>query len=258
MPEYGKSEYWDERYKGNDTTFDWYLTLDPLKEFLFPLLQPQHRILVIGCGNSRLSAQLYEAGYTNITNVDISEVVIQQMKSRYREMDKMTWIRMDATRLEFPSGLFDCVIDKATTDSILCGANSFHNCHLLNRGVSRVMKKGGHYIVVTYGQPDTRIDHFRRKRLGWSVEHRTVDKPVFQSDACPSASYHVYVMTKTEDTVGDDDNADDDDDDEFYDRFQVRHHAPYTITMSRAVFPAHPCIDDASLLPSPRAPAGVA
>jgi len=222
MPEYGKSDFWDERYKGNDTTFDWYVSLEPLKEFLFPLLQPSHRILVIGCGNSRLSAQLYEAGYCNIVNIDISDVVVQQMKARYRELDKMTWIRMDATRLEFPDASFDCVIDKGTTDSILCGANSFHNVHLLNRSVSRVLKRGAHFVVVSYGQPDTRIDHFKRRRLAWSVEHRTVDKPVFQSETSPSASYHLYVMMKgDEPTPAEGDEDFDEDEDEFYDRFQA-------------------------------------
>jgi 2-polyprenyl-3-methyl-5-hydroxy-6-metoxy-1,4-benzoquinol methylase len=37
-------------------------------------------ILHLGCGNSALQDQLYEAGYHRITNVDISTVVIEQMK----------------------------------------------------------------------------------------------------------------------------------------------------------------------------------
>jgi EEF1A lysine methyltransferase 4 len=34
------------------------------------------RILVLGCGNAEFSEDLYDAGYKNVINVDISSVVI--------------------------------------------------------------------------------------------------------------------------------------------------------------------------------------
>lgn len=37
------------------------------------------RILNLGCGNSTLSEELYDIGFTNVYNVDISPVVIEQM-----------------------------------------------------------------------------------------------------------------------------------------------------------------------------------
>lgn len=223
MPDYGKHDYWDERYKANDTTFDWYVSYEPLSKILTPLMKPDSRILMIGCGNSRLSAQLYEAGYRNITNCDISEVCINQMKNRYKDMEQMDWFVKDCAKLDYPSGSFDLVIDKGTTDAILCGANSFHNVYQMNKHISRCTKKGGHFVCISYGQPDTRIDHFRRKKLNWEVEHKTVDKPVFSSDSAPSSNYHVYVMTKGEDVVEEDDDDEDDDeeDDDFYDKFQA-------------------------------------
>ena len=223
MPEYGKAEYWDERYKANDTTFDWFVSFEPLRDIITPLVKPENKILVVGCGNSRLSAQLYDAGFPNITNIDISEVVINQMRARYKELDRMEWLRMDVLKLDFPDNSFDLIIDKGTVDSLLCGSNSFHNVYQMNKQMSRVMKKGARCVTITYGQPDTRIDHFRRKKLHLEVEHKTVDKPVFSSDASPTSSYHVYVMTKTEDTHGDegDDDDDDEEDDDFYDKFQA-------------------------------------
>jgi len=178
---------------------------------------------MIGCGNSRLSAQLYEAGFQNIVYIDISEIVINQMKARFKEMPKMQWLRMDAAKLELPDSSFDLVIDKGTMDSILCGANSFHNVHQMNKNVSRVLKRGAHYVVISYGQPDTRIDHFRRKRLSWTVEHKTIDKPVFHGDSAQAASYHIYIMSKGDDAAApaeENDDDDDDEDDDFYDRFQ--------------------------------------
>ena len=42
-------------------------------------------ILNIGCGNSKLAEEMYEDGYTSITSVDISDIVIEQMQEYYRE-----------------------------------------------------------------------------------------------------------------------------------------------------------------------------
>lgn len=221
MPEYGKADYWDERYKANDTTFDWFVSFEPLKDLIQSIVRHDHKILVVGCGNSRLSPQLYDSGYQNVTNIDISEVVIHQMKTRYKELDRMEWLKMDVMKMEFPDSTFDVVIDKGTVDSLLCGSNSFHNVYQMNKNVARVLKRGGRYIVVTYGQPDTRIDHYRRRRLHFDVEHKTVDKPVFSSDASPTSNYHVYVMTKTDDIHEDDVDDDDEEDDDFYDKFQT-------------------------------------
>jgi 2-polyprenyl-3-methyl-5-hydroxy-6-metoxy-1,4-benzoquinol methylase len=39
----------------------------------------------VGAGNSRLSEEMFEEGYTHITNVDISNVCIKAMKDKYKE-----------------------------------------------------------------------------------------------------------------------------------------------------------------------------
>eukprot|EP00754_Rhynchopus_humris_P027251 Rhum_TRINITY_DN15076_c17_g1::Rhum_TRINITY_DN15076_c17_g1_i1::g.136811::m.136811 len=223
MPEYGKPEYWDERYKANDTTFDWYVSYEPLKEILGPIIKPDSKVLVVGCGNSRLSGQLYDTGVHDITNIDISEVVISQMKNRYKDMEKMSWAKMDGSKMDFPDSTFDVVIVKATLDALLCGSNSFHVAYQLNKQISRVMRKGAKFVSISYGPPDTRIDHFRRKKLCWEVDHRTIDKPVFSCDSAPSSHYHVYIMSKTEELPEDlnEDDDEDEDDDEFYDKFQA-------------------------------------
>jgi 2-polyprenyl-3-methyl-5-hydroxy-6-metoxy-1,4-benzoquinol methylase len=43
-----------------------------------------HRILNVGSGNSRLSEEMFEEGYTQITNIDISNVCIKAMKDKYK------------------------------------------------------------------------------------------------------------------------------------------------------------------------------
>ncbi len=38
--------------------------------------------MVVGCGNSTLSADLYDVGHHKIFNIDISDVVIRQMNDK--------------------------------------------------------------------------------------------------------------------------------------------------------------------------------
>ncbi len=43
-------------------------------------LNTSNVILNVGCGNSRLSEEMFEEGFKNITNVDISAVAVKSMQ----------------------------------------------------------------------------------------------------------------------------------------------------------------------------------
>ncbi|KAF9031408.1 hypothetical protein BDZ89DRAFT_627609 [Hymenopellis radicata] len=84
--QYGTKEYWDQRYQAESHggSFDWfksYADIAPLFRNLIP--DKTSRILMLGCGNSTLSQDMYDDGYRNIVNVDYSAVVIDQMKQRH-------------------------------------------------------------------------------------------------------------------------------------------------------------------------------
>jgi 2-polyprenyl-3-methyl-5-hydroxy-6-metoxy-1,4-benzoquinol methylase len=61
----------------------------------------EDKILMVGCGNSKLSSQMYQNGYKNIINIDISPTVIEQMKQLFPQM---AWEVMDATKMAFQDG----------------------------------------------------------------------------------------------------------------------------------------------------------
>ena len=90
-------------------------------------MKPEHECLMLGCGNSELSEQMYDAGYTKITNIDISSVVIKQMADRSREnRPEMSFVVGDVTDLHmYTDNTFDILIDKSTIDALLCGDESF-------------------------------------------------------------------------------------------------------------------------------------
>ena len=130
MPNYGDPSYWDERYEksGRDGAFDWLESYENLKDLLQQFMPTkQIKILILGCGNAEFSEDLYDDGYHNVVNIDISTVVIRQMKERNAEArPSMDYIVMDITDMsEFESNTFDLVIDKSTMDALLCGDDSF-------------------------------------------------------------------------------------------------------------------------------------
>ena len=54
------------------------------------------KILVVGCGNSSLSADLYDVGHHVITNIDISDMVIRQMNEKHlKDRPNMKFLKMD-------------------------------------------------------------------------------------------------------------------------------------------------------------------
>ena len=128
------------------------------------------KILMLGCGNANFSADLYDDGYKNITNVDISSVVIQQMIEKNRnERPEMTWQVMDITDMSaFATDSFDIAIDKSTIDALLCGDDFLLKVALMLKETQRVLKPGGHYFAISYGKPENRRSHFIRGFLSWT------------------------------------------------------------------------------------------
>ncbi|EJD43760.1 S-adenosyl-L-methionine-dependent methyltransferase [Auricularia subglabra TFB-10046 SS5] len=167
---YQDKDYWDERYAKDDGFHDWFKGYSELKPLLDELVPDRSaRILMLGCGNSALSKDMWEAGYKNIVNIDYSPVVIDHMRTVHSGMDTMTWRVMDIRHLEFEDGSFDVVIDKGTMDAMLAGVKDVWNppqdivdsCNAEVREAIRVLRpEGGVFIYLTFAQP-----HFRRQYL---------------------------------------------------------------------------------------------
>jgi len=132
MPNYGDPKYWDKRYKEQENgTFDWLEDYNSLRSLLKEILKPDSKILVLGCGNAEFSENLYDDGFENIDNCDISPIVIEQMKARNVTRKKMKYEVMDVRKMTYPDGYYDLAVDKSTIDALLCGENSFYNVALM-------------------------------------------------------------------------------------------------------------------------------
>lgn len=71
--EYLKPHYWDQRFE-QEEQYDWFKGFQDFRSLLLPHLKPTDRILVLGCGNSTMTADLWREGFHNITSIDLSEV----------------------------------------------------------------------------------------------------------------------------------------------------------------------------------------
>lgn len=153
-----------------------------------------------GCGNSRLTEIMFEDGYTTITNIDASRVVVDQMIENYRDKPTLQWLEMNVLSLDFPDETFNVVIAKGTVDAVLCGDSSIETMAKLCSEVSRVLKPNGCFFIITYGVPENRLFHLEKDIFNWDVTVHTVPKPaigVLFSSLGDLADFHfIYVCSK--------------------------------------------------------------
>mmetsp|Transcript_6473 Transcript_6473/g.4592 ORF Transcript_6473/g.4592 Transcript_6473/m.4592 type:complete len:104 (+) Transcript_6473:208-519(+) len=93
------------------------------------------KVLVLGCGNAEFSADMYDDGFSNITNIDYSTVCIEQMSQINKSRVHMKYEVMDVRDLKFDDNSFDIAIDKSTIDALLCGEDSTLNTAIMLKEV---------------------------------------------------------------------------------------------------------------------------
>lgn len=155
--QYDSEKYWDQRYdniKKYSDTYDWYLKPSKLLK-LFNNIEKNKKILVVGCGNSLFSEELYNYGFNNnnIYNVDISEVVIRQQIEKYKDY-KMKWFKGDITNLcDLKKNIFDIIIDKGTIDALACG--DYKNVKKSLYEILNVLKPKGIFLLISFSKERT-------------------------------------------------------------------------------------------------------
>ena len=72
--DYLKKQYWDARFEAEEE-YDWFKRFEEFSHLVVPHLGKNDRILILGCGNSSLTFDLYKLGYQQITSIDLSEAI---------------------------------------------------------------------------------------------------------------------------------------------------------------------------------------
>ena len=76
--------FWNDKYTTNQTGWDLKAPSTPLKGYIDQLEDKNIRILIPGCGNAYEAEYLLEQGFTNITLIDISEIVVEKIKEKFK------------------------------------------------------------------------------------------------------------------------------------------------------------------------------
>ncbi|KAJ4790958.1 Methyltransferase-like protein 13 [Rhynchospora pubera] len=195
LGDFTSKENWDNFFslRGTGDSFEWYADWPELKQpLLSHLFVPFDsdssldpiEILVPGCGSSRLSEFIYDAGFHHITNVDFSKVVISDMLRRYvRSRPEMKWRIMDITNLQFSDEVFDIVLDKGGLDALMEPEVGTTLGSKYLKEVKRVLKNGGKFICLTLAESHVLGLLFPEFRFGWEMTIQAIpNKPSSKSN----------------------------------------------------------------------------
>lgn len=102
-------EFWNDRYINDETGWDLKYPSTPLKEYIDQLKNKNIKILIPGCGNAYEAEYLLENGFTDVTLIDISEIVVNKIKNKFRNNSTIKVIHQDFFKL---NGQFDLILEQ--------------------------------------------------------------------------------------------------------------------------------------------------
>nr|XP_046156604.1 eEF1A lysine and N-terminal methyltransferase-like isoform X2 [Oncorhynchus gorbuscha] len=195
--EFSSAEYWERFFKKRgEKAFEWYGDYNKLCGVLHKYIKPRDKVLVVGCGNSELSEQLYDVGYRHLTNIDISETVVNNMNQKNaKQRPDLTFQKVDATQTPYEDGSYQAVLDKGTLDAMASQEGALAGRMLAE--VGRVLGIGGRYVCVTLAQESViklAVDHFIQ--VGWAVRLHCLGDPESQDVSSFALPVFVLVCTK--------------------------------------------------------------
>jgi len=182
-------QYWEEYYNKlqrgdkseipNFSEKDWYFGYEQIRSELLPFIKKTSKLLIVGCGNSELSFKLYDEGYKDQVNIDISPTVIQLM-DKEKQGRPIAFVQMDIRKLDFESNTFDAVIDKACLDAILTEAQSTYQiARDAQTEIYKVLKPGGCFMWYGAAFPNMALSYLSEGKWEKIYHGNLVDRDKF-------------------------------------------------------------------------------
>lgn len=101
--------FWDNKYKLNDTGWDLGQISPPLKTYFDQLINKDLKILIPGGGNSYEAEYLYKLGFNNVYVIDLSQTALDNIKTRIPDFPLENLIKGNFFDLEL---VFDLIIEQ--------------------------------------------------------------------------------------------------------------------------------------------------
>jgi SAM-dependent methyltransferase len=138
--------FWDNRYKSKETGWDIGNISTPLKDYIDQLNNKDISILIPGCGNAYEAAYLLEHGFTNITLVDISPLLVDAVKEKFSMYlnKQLNVVCADFFNLE---GNFDLVLEQ----TFFCALDPSFRKKYVDK-MHEILKPGGKIAGVLFNR----------------------------------------------------------------------------------------------------------
>lgn len=151
MEHFDNKAHWENIYATKElTNVSWYQPVPKTSlEFIEQAnLAKTAKIIDVGGGDSFLADHLLEAGYTDITVLDISEKALERAKARLGEKAaRVKWIVSDASAF-VPTEMYDCWHDRAAFHFLTEEQDIARYMNVLSTGI----KSGGTLILGTFSE----------------------------------------------------------------------------------------------------------
>lgn len=194
--DFHEKAFWENFFlERGQEAFEWYGEFSDIVEHVLRSIRPASRVLVIGCGNSNFSASLYDRGFHQITNLDFSPLVIDEMRSKNSEKrPDMEWEVGDMTDMRdlYMDGSFDVVFDKGALDALVSdsSAATLAKGRQMFSEIDRVLSSTGKYVCISLSQSfilSSIIDFFS---INASSSWKISVEPVFCSNPSPFMPFY--------------------------------------------------------------------
>lgn len=154
--EFSSKAYWEKFFQmRGQESFEWYGSFQEIYPQIQQAISPDDKVLVIGCGNSNFSGELYDTGIHSIVNLDFSELVIQEMKIKNMFRSEMEWDVGDMTEMSlYDANSFDIVVDKGALDALVSNSSSElrEKAQKMFEEIQRVLRINGKYICISLAE----------------------------------------------------------------------------------------------------------
>lgn len=139
------SEFWNNRYKNDDTGWDMGIISTPIKAYFDQLTDKSLKILIPGCGNAHEAEYLFNQGFKNIFLVDLSPIALKNFRKRVPRFPDNQLICANFFTHE---GTYDVMIEQTFFCAITPNLRAEYVKHS-----AQILKKEGKIIGLLFDEP---------------------------------------------------------------------------------------------------------
>ena len=130
--------YWNNRYQQKETGWDMGSVSSPLKAYIDQIRDKNIAILIPGCGNAHEAAYLIQNGFKNITIVDYAELVVNDLKIKFKAEEDAGILKIIKNNFFELNGQYDLIIEQ----TFFCALNPELRNAYCNKTHSLLAKNG--------------------------------------------------------------------------------------------------------------------